>query len=74
MDTMRATVFHGINDIRTEEVPRPHPGPGEIETVRNGRVDLTPLLTHTFKREEIVAADILFASRRDNVLKVKILP
>ena len=27
--TMRATVFHGPNDIRVEEVPRPHAGPGE---------------------------------------------
>ena len=27
--TMRATVFHGVNDIRVEEVPRPHAGPGE---------------------------------------------
>lgn len=27
--TMRATVFHGTNDIRVEEVPRPHAGPGE---------------------------------------------
>ena len=26
---MRATVFRGVNDIRVEEVPRPHPGPGE---------------------------------------------
>jgi len=23
---MRANVFHGVNDIRVEEVPRPHPG------------------------------------------------
>lgn len=29
MSTMRAVVFHGVNDIRVEEVPRPHPGPGE---------------------------------------------
>jgi threonine dehydrogenase-like Zn-dependent dehydrogenase len=29
MDKMRATVFHGVNDIRVEEVPRPHAGPGE---------------------------------------------
>jgi threonine dehydrogenase-like Zn-dependent dehydrogenase len=29
MKTMRATVFRGVNDIRIEEVPRPHPGPGE---------------------------------------------
>jgi threonine dehydrogenase-like Zn-dependent dehydrogenase len=28
-NTMRATVFHGVNDIRVEEVPRPHAGPGE---------------------------------------------
>jgi threonine dehydrogenase-like Zn-dependent dehydrogenase len=27
--TMKATVFHGVNDIRIEEVPRPVPGPGE---------------------------------------------
>jgi alcohol dehydrogenase len=29
VDTMRATVFHGANDIRVEEVARPRPGPGE---------------------------------------------
>jgi alcohol dehydrogenase len=28
-DTMRATVFHGPNDIRVEKVPRPHVGVGE---------------------------------------------
>jgi len=28
-DTMRATVFHGVNDLRLEEVPRPPAGPGE---------------------------------------------
>ncbi len=28
-ETMRATVFHGVDDIRLEEVPRPHAGPGE---------------------------------------------
>ena len=27
--TMRATVFHGVGDIRVEEVPRPSAGPGE---------------------------------------------
>jgi threonine dehydrogenase-like Zn-dependent dehydrogenase len=26
---MRANVFRGVNDIRVEEVPRPHAGPGE---------------------------------------------
>src|SRR5262245_4836335 len=29
MKKMRATVFHGVNDIRVEEVPRPHAGFGE---------------------------------------------
>jgi alcohol dehydrogenase len=29
MAKMRATVFHGPNDIRIEEVERPRPGPGE---------------------------------------------
>ena len=29
MQTMRATVFHGVNDIAVEEVPRPHAGVGE---------------------------------------------
>jgi threonine dehydrogenase-like Zn-dependent dehydrogenase len=28
-DTMRATVFHRVNDIRLDEVPRPHAGRGE---------------------------------------------
>jgi alcohol dehydrogenase len=27
--TMRAAVFHGVNDVRLEEVPRPAAGPGE---------------------------------------------
>ena len=27
--TMRAAVFHGVNDVRVEEVPRPQAGPGE---------------------------------------------
>ena len=29
MGKMRANVFHGLNDIRIEEVPRPHAGVGE---------------------------------------------
>ena len=28
-DNMRATVFHGPDDIRVEEVPRPHAGPAK---------------------------------------------
>jgi hypothetical protein len=29
MATMRATVFHGVNDIRIDEVERPRAGVGE---------------------------------------------
>ena len=28
--TMKATVFHGVGDIRVEEAPRPTAGPGEV--------------------------------------------
>lgn len=29
LHTMRAAVFHGVGDIRVEDVPRPHAGPGQ---------------------------------------------
>ncbi|MGZ8848652.1 MAG: NAD(P)-dependent alcohol dehydrogenase, partial [Pyrinomonadaceae bacterium] len=45
-----------------------------MEIVRRGRVDLTPLLTHTFSLDEITEAYKLFGERRDNVLKVAIKP
>src|SRR5687768_5492221 len=45
-----------------------------IEVVRHGRVDLTPLLTHTFPLDKIVDAYELFGERRDCVLKVAIKP
>lgn len=45
-----------------------------IETVRAGRVDLTPLLTHSCTLDDIVNGYDLFGSRRDNVLKVAVRP
>src|SRR4026208_356502 len=45
-----------------------------METVRHGRVDLTPLLTHTFPLERIDEAYDLFGERLDGVLKVAIQP
>ena len=45
-----------------------------IEMVRTGRVDLTPLLTHTFPLAEIGEAYALFGERRDGVIKVAIRP
>jgi threonine dehydrogenase-like Zn-dependent dehydrogenase len=44
-----------------------------MEVVRSGRVDLTPLLTHTFPLEKITEAYELFGSQQD-VLKVAIKP
>jgi threonine dehydrogenase-like Zn-dependent dehydrogenase len=45
-----------------------------MEVVRHGRLDLTPLLTHTFPLERIGEAYALFGERRDGVLKVAIRP
>src|SRR5918993_285409 len=45
-----------------------------MEVVRRGRVDLTPLLTHTFPLDEITEAYSLFGDRREGVLKVAVKP
>ena len=43
-----------------------------MELVANRRIDLTPLLTHTFPLERITEAYKLFSEQRDGVLKVAI--
>ena len=45
-----------------------------MELVRNKRIDLTPLLTHTFTLSRIKEAYDLFSNRREGVLKVAIRP
>src|SRR4029079_5074517 len=45
-----------------------------MEVVRRGRVDLTPLLTHTFALDDIGQAYDLFGERLDGVMKVAIRP
>ena len=45
-----------------------------MELVRHGRLDLTPLLTHTFSLDQITEAYKLFGERRDGVIKVAIKP
>lgn len=45
-----------------------------MEVVRSGRVNLTPLLTHTFSLDNISEAYQLFGARADGVLKVAIKP
>ena len=43
-----------------------------MRLVEAGRIDLKPLITHHFALDEITEAYALFASQRDNVLKVAI--
>jgi threonine dehydrogenase-like Zn-dependent dehydrogenase len=43
-----------------------------MQLARTGRINLRPLLTHTFNLHEIVKAYELFQSRREGVLKVAI--
>ena len=45
-----------------------------MEVVHRGRVDLEPLLTHSFPLDDIGAAYELFGGRREGVLKVAIRP
>ena len=45
-----------------------------ISLVKNRRIDLTPLLTHSFPLVEIRKAYELFGTRADGVIKVAIRP
>jgi alcohol dehydrogenase len=45
-----------------------------MELVRHGRLDLRPLLTHTFSLDQITEAYKLFGERKDGVIKVAIRP
>jgi alcohol dehydrogenase len=45
-----------------------------IEVVRAGRVDLTPLLTHTVSLDQIAQGYKIFGERLDGVLKVAVKP
>jgi 2-desacetyl-2-hydroxyethyl bacteriochlorophyllide A dehydrogenase len=45
-----------------------------MQLVRHGRLDLRPLLTHTFPLDRITEAYKLFGERREGVIKVAIRP
>ena len=45
-----------------------------MELVRHGRLDLRPLLTHSFALDHIAGAYKLFGERREGVIKVAIRP
>jgi hypothetical protein len=79
MEKMKALVFHaaGLGDNRI--VTTLCPGGKErmrrlMKVVRGGRVDLTPLLTHTFSLDNIKEGYRVFSERLDGALKVAIKP
>jgi threonine dehydrogenase-like Zn-dependent dehydrogenase len=45
-----------------------------MEVIASNRIDLTPLVTHRVKLDEIEKAYDLFSHQRDGVLKVAITP
>jgi threonine dehydrogenase-like Zn-dependent dehydrogenase len=45
-----------------------------MEVVKSGRLDLTPLLTHSFSLDEIAEGYRIFGDRLDGVLKVAVRP
>ncbi|HEY7629869.1 MAG TPA: hypothetical protein VH817_04170 [Thermoleophilaceae bacterium] len=45
-----------------------------MELVRNGKLDLSPLITHHFALDEIEEAYELFGNQRDGVVKVALSP
>jgi alcohol dehydrogenase len=45
-----------------------------MDVIAAGRLDVTPLVTHRFRLDDIEAAYDLFANQRDGVLKVAITP
>jgi threonine dehydrogenase-like Zn-dependent dehydrogenase len=45
-----------------------------MSMVQSGRLDLTPMLTHTFSLDDIQEAYALFGDRKDGVIKVAIRP
>jgi threonine dehydrogenase-like Zn-dependent dehydrogenase len=45
-----------------------------MDVVRHGRVDPTPLLTHTFSLNEIKDACELFGKRAEGVIKAALKP
>jgi threonine dehydrogenase-like Zn-dependent dehydrogenase len=45
-----------------------------MQVVASGRVDVSPMVTHRFRLEEIETAYELFANQRDGVMKVAITP
>jgi alcohol dehydrogenase len=68
MQTMRANVFHGPNNIRLEEVPRPHASPGEAVI----RITLTTICgtdLHILRGEYQVKAGLIIGHEPVGVIE-----
>ena len=55
----------GVDGCRYREI---------LELIAAGKIDTTPLITHTFPLRDIQAAYDLFAQKRDGVIKVAVKP
>ena len=55
----------GVDGCRCREI---------LELIAAGKIDTTPLITHTFPLRDIQAAYDLFANKRDGVIKVAVKP
>ncbi len=55
----------GVDGCRCREI---------LELISAGKIDTTPLITHTFPLRDIQAAYDLFAQKRDGVIKVAVKP
>lgn len=55
----------GVDGCRCREI---------LELIAAGKIDTTPLITHTFPLRDIRAAYDLFANKRDGVIKVAVKP
>ena len=58
MEKMKAVVFRGVNDLRIEEVPKPHPRPGEA-VIRIGATTICGTDVHIVKGEYPVRAGLI---------------
>lgn len=45
-----------------------------LQFIKEGKIDTTPLITHTYPLEQIEEAYELFENKRDGVIKVAIKP
>jgi alcohol dehydrogenase len=69
MDTMRAVVFRGVNDLRIEEVPRPRPKAGEA-VIRVTATTICGTDVHIVKGEYPVRSGLILGHEPVGVIEV----